>query len=197
MFEAVRGVECLKAQRRRMQVASIRHPLFRRTDQGKLFSPLKSHVLFRPLVKSSRFLPENDRSIINGRRQTCPFIFISIPPSLHPLKLWSHTRSRDLWFDRGCEFLLLLLAVPFPVTRQQAFSRGQQGRDKKFTKHTSRAPARGQGQVREQCLLRSVPPARGLPQWGLQPGVPGLTVLRTVLYHGEASFFLFDLLRGY
>lgn len=197
MFEAVRGVECLKAQRRRMQVASIRHPLFRRTDQGKLFSPLKSHVLFRPLVKSSRFLPENDRSIINGRRQTCPFIFISIPPSLHPRKLWSHTRSRDLWFDRGCEFLLLLLAVPFPVTRQQAFSRGQQGRDKKFTKHTSRAPARGQGQVREQCLLRSVPPARGLPQWGLQPGVPGLTVLRTVLYHGEASSFLFDLLRGY
>lgn len=69
MFEAVRGVECLKAQRRRMQVASIRHPLFRRTDQGKFFFAAEKSCAFPPPRQIVAF-SSRERSFHNKWQKT-------------------------------------------------------------------------------------------------------------------------------
>lgn len=108
--------------------------------------------------------PGNDRSIINGERErTCPLSF-DLPERANCPSLGGSFENRGIFY------LSFSMSVCLLLTEDSRRDNG--GRDKKFTKHTSRAigsrARAGQGTMLSLEVCRA---ATGLPQWGLESAV--------------------------
>lgn len=119
--------------------------------------------------------PGNDRSIINGERRGL-VLFLSTSPN--PANCPSRGESFE---NRGFLPLLLFLFLSVclslvrlltDLTEDSHRDGDNGGRDKKFTKHTSRATGSraraGQGTMLSLEVCRAA--TSGLPQWGLESG---------------------------
>lgn len=110
--------------------------------------------------------PGNDRSIINGERErTCPLSF-DLPERANCPSLGGSFENRGIFS------LSFSMSVCLLLTEDSRRDGDNGGRDKKFTKHTSRATGSraraGQGTMLSLEVCRA---ATGLPQWGLESAV--------------------------
>lgn len=129
-----------------------RHPLFRATDQGEFSSALKSRVPSSPTL-----LLAGERSFHNkwGEERTS-FLFLSTPPpSLEPGQIVraEENRSRIEDFFLFSLSLFIYLSISCLRIRKRKTLAGTMGGAIRNSRSTQAAqPARGQGQVREQCF---------------------------------------------